>query len=593
MLFEHVRLKSRLLGPALLAVAAAATTALAVTLQSAHTVSVPGGVARDVIWISDTDLLSAADTRVVMIDAAGTVKRIFQGASDSIESVLISPDRRWVAATTSFGRELVLWDASTGRVIQRLRDEDLSAGFVADGSLLVQSENGLKLLNPLNGQRQSFPNPLKDDLWEVVTSADGQRVALRGEDRVIVLEASGSVVRELRTPGVTMVRFSADHSWLAAIGEDDAVALHLPTGRTIKVPDSSYSDQFTFIRNEGLILLNDGAMSAVDLVTGESHSIPVGTRTALALDANSSGNLAIGTYSGVWAGTGEESALLPLPATSVFYLGWQGGQFVTLNLDDQLIDEHGRPISPFIKRVGDLASTSASLWVSTRTAVAQVRGGQLNVVATLPDAAATDDRLNLTEGGVSAVLVRDRKLTVVTPGKATITPNLSNLSGEYVVDGALSSDGKTLNVLQNNAVLSEYTLATSKVRPVVDLPGLGLQLAVSRGGTRAALHVVQGKYTLSLLPPGATKPSRSLVLPSSGMKSDLSLRFSPDGKRLAVINQGLNVWLLDTATLGVLAKYGPLADRTQALAWSADGKQLAVGAGGPNDTAAITVLDVK
>ena len=125
-----------------------------------------------------------------------------------------------------------------------------------------------------------------------------------------------------------------------------------------------------------------------------------------------------------------------------------------------------------------------------------------------------------------------------------------------------------------------------------DLPGQGLQLAMGRGGSRAVISLTQGQYTLSILPPGATGPSRSITLPSSGMALDLNMRFSPDGKKLAVISQGRNVWLLDTATLAVLAKAGPFVDSTRTLAWSADGRELAVGAGLSGD-GAITVFTVK
>ncbi|WP_145999611.1 WD40 repeat domain-containing protein [Deinococcus sp. UR1] len=106
------------------------------------------------------------------------------------------------------------------------------------------------------------------------------------------------------------------------------------------------------------------------------------------------------------------------------------------------------------------------------------------------------------------------------------------------------------------------------------------------------ISLTQGQYTLSILLPGATGPSRSITLPGSGMALDLNMRFSPDGKKLAVISQGRNVWLLDTATLSVLAKAGPFVDSTRTLAWSADGRELAVGAGLSGD-GAITVFTVK
>ena len=109
-----------------------------------------------------------------------------------------------------------------------------------------------------------------------------------------------------------------------------------------------------------------------------------------------------------------------------------------------------------------------------------------------------------------------------------------------------------------------------------NLPWQGLQLAMGRGGSRAVISLTQGQYTL----------------PSSGMALDLNMRFSPDGKKLAVISQGRNVWLLDTATLSVLAKAGPFVDSTRTLAWSADGRELAVGAGLSGD-GAITVFTVK
>lgn len=80
------------------------------------------------------------------------------------------------------------------------------------------------------------------------------------------------------------------------------------------------------------------------------------------------------------------------------------------------------------------------------------------------------------------------------------------------------------------------------------------------------ISVTQGQYTLSILSPGATGPSRFITLPGGGLELELNMRFSPDGKKLAVISQGHNVWLLDTATLSVLAKADPFIDSTRKLA---------------------------
>ncbi|MBX8464743.1 WD40 repeat domain-containing protein [Deinococcus sp. RIT780] len=587
-------LKRRLLRPTLLTLGVSVTTALAAGFTSQRSVPVSGGTARSVLWLSDTELLSGADSRVVVTDTRGTVSRVYRGASDEVSAVWMSPERRWVASLNGWsGTEVTVWDAGTGELARRIRGEYLTGGFVQGDLLLVQSGENLSLWNLQNGERRPFPNPLGDDLTGVVTSRDGQRVALKSENTVVVTDAAGQVLQKLNAPGVGSVGFSANHEWLAFTGEEYTTAQHLPSGRTIRIPESWDVEQFTFVQDQGLFMFGEDTFYAVELATGKVERTPAKVGGAvLSTDTSSRGTLATGSYSGIRVGTGDGSSFLPLPAASVYWLGVHAGQFVTLGVDDRLVDEQGRPVSPVIRNVGDLTSTSGALWFSTSGSVSQLQGGQAKVVATFRDDDPSRDRLNVTEGGAGAVLERSRALRIVLPGRAPISPDLSKLSTSYLVGGALSADDRTLNVLQNDGTLSEYTVGTGRLRTVADLPGQGLQLAMGRGGSRAVISLTQGQYTLSILPPGATGPSRSITLPSSGMALDLNMRFSPDGKKLAVISQGRNVWLLDTATLAVLAKAGPFVDSTRTLAWSADGRELAVGAGLSGDDA-ITVFTVK
>jgi WD40 repeat protein len=73
-----------------------------------------------------------------------------------------------------------------------------------------------------------------------------------------------------------------------------------------------------------------------------------------------------------------------------------------------------------------------------------------------------------------------------------------------------------------------------------------------------------------------------------------SVRFSPDGKLLAVLTSELKnpLYVLDTATGAVLTRTGAFSTTSSLLAWSPNGQQLMVGAGTAGQPGSVTVFSV-
>lgn len=109
--------------------------------------------------------------------------------------------------------------------------------------------------------------------------------------------------------------FSANHEWLAFTGDKYTTAQHLPSGRTIRIPESWDVEQFTFVQDQGLFMFGEDTFYAVELATGKVERTPAKVGEAvLSTDTSSRGTLAIGSYSGIRVSTADGLSLQPLLA---------------------------------------------------------------------------------------------------------------------------------------------------------------------------------------------------------------------------------------------------------------------------------------
>ncbi|MFN0123714.1 MAG: WD40 repeat domain-containing protein [Blastocatellia bacterium] len=137
-----------------------------------------------------------------------TPLRRMEGHREWIESLVFSPDGKCLASGSD-DESVRIWDVATGRVLQVLK-HSVPAGtpghryvwqvsFTPDGQRLISNYNGQTLIWDLtNGKVISrLKGILTTRNESLAVSADGQRIAASGFDRVIVWNAAGDIARTI------------------------------------------------------------------------------------------------------------------------------------------------------------------------------------------------------------------------------------------------------------------------------------------------------------------------------------------------------------------------------------------------------------
>jgi signal transduction histidine kinase len=147
-------------------------------------------------------------------------------------ALAISPDARWVVASREVDRNLpVVWDARSGRIVQRLQSGEGSATFSPDGKfLMIASRTGLTCYSTSGWQR--LWRHSRDELLSyagiAAFTADSSMIAATmGNSRVEFFTAAGERLaawdaRELNF--IANLRFSADGRRLLAGGMEGRLA---------------------------------------------------------------------------------------------------------------------------------------------------------------------------------------------------------------------------------------------------------------------------------------------------------------------------------------------------------------------------------
>ncbi len=149
---------------------------------------------------------------------------------------------------------------------------------------------------------------------------------------------------------------------------------------------------------------------------------------------------------------------------------------------------------------------------------------------------------------------------------------------------ALSPDGRLIASGGHDHTVRIWDMATGKELAAVRMAGAGVSSLVFRGdGRLVASSPVPGKPPEVRMADAEVKRVRVLQL--SGSASTGAMALSPDGQKLAAAvasrqgpgaTRGIQIWDLDTGEPGPLLKD---EKPVEVLAWSGDGKTLAVGCG--------------
>lgn len=579
------------------------TAASALTLTPAQVYTLPGADTQFAAFLPGGRVAVNADNGILILDR--TLKTVigFYTLNGEIGGLAVSPDGRHVAAMNS--ETWTVWDVATGREVRSGRTAyDATLAFDAQGDLLTLDDGTLQRVTLSSGQRSDV---LGDgDIYGVVVSPDGTRAALTFEDRVqFVTLADGTVLAEAplsEEPAAPGASFSPDGQAVAVRTGSEALilragqdAVSVEGGEDLDPQD----DSLLFLNDTDLLAVFYGEAQRIDPQTGEASGEPFMLDTDGPVVAGPDGQL---------LALGSRVALLDpqdleAPATQENVLpssnAWTGafvgnvphaglGRFLNLSSMQELkVGGTGR--------LDTYLGQANNIWTLRGLDVAVRRAGVNVNVATL-DEDAEYDTLHASPDGTFAVAsgYYGMALMNATTGKLIRKVTAKQLNVEDIHDALPSPDGKGIYVIPHEGNVFRYDVATGKQTLAFKLPAdaEATEFQQSPGGTLAVVYLNENYDSfVGLLKPGATSAFKTLPFTDSVR----ALRFSPDGKRLAVLTNGSQnaLQVFDTATGALLTRTGKFNTSTGMLAWSQNGQQLMVGSGLLGKPGSVTVFDVK
>jgi WD40 repeat protein/tRNA A-37 threonylcarbamoyl transferase component Bud32/energy-coupling factor transporter ATP-binding protein EcfA2 len=191
-----------------------------------------------------TALSGSADHSLILWDVeTGEVLRRFEGHSDVVQSVTFSPDGR-TALSGSADHSLILWDLKTGEMMRRFEghsDIVHSVALSADGrtALSGSGDHTLILWNLETGEAIRRLEGHSDIVFSVALSPDGQAALSGSADRDLILWdlETGEAIRrfEGHTDWVTGVVFGPNgHTALSGSADTDLILWDLESGAEIQ-----------------------------------------------------------------------------------------------------------------------------------------------------------------------------------------------------------------------------------------------------------------------------------------------------------------------------------------------------------------------
>ncbi len=438
----------------------------------------------------------------------GEAEYVYQGAGAPLASVAISPDGRWVAAGGERGT-LVLWDAETGELVQRLEGHEPEAGGFGS-------------------------------VYGLAFHPKGDWLASAGEDKQIILwslpggDGKAEPLRQWEAPAaVASLAVRPDGALIASGGDDKAITLWDPqTAESVRTLDRHQAQ--------------------IAVVSGLAFS-PDGTRLASASYDNTAR---------LWdTKTGAQQAILKAHQGQVLGVAFSAdGRLVsTTGADARTIlwgAEDGSPLRAFTghRNYGmSVAVTDRPSEQDTAPLIASA-GMDRTIRVWDSDGAVTQRLYQGHEAGILGIAIHGENLYSAA-NDGTVRRWSLDLPRQRLLDlpsepasTAIAPDGGSVAVGLTDGSLRIYGLPDLDLRAEApDAHDDRLQrLAWSPDGKFLASA---GFDTLARLwrvgPEGKIEPLRDLT---GHERAVHAVAFSPDGKRLATAGYDGRIGLFDTAT---------------------------------------------
>jgi WD40 repeat protein/serine/threonine protein kinase len=483
-------------------------------------------------------LASASSDQTVKVWDAATGREMLtlKGHTDGVESVAFSTDGRRIASA-GWDKTAKVWDAATGQetlTLQGHTDGVRSVAFSPDGKRLASTSNDatVKVWDAATGQVTLTLKGHNAIVHSVAFSPDGTRLASASDDRTVRVWDAATGQELLRFNGNTSVVFSPDGSRLAAGLEQTVKVWDAATGQerltcsghTARVNGVAFSPDGSWLASAG----SDNTVKVWDVATGrELFTLKGHTRWVNCVVFSPDGSrLASASYDHtvrVWDVAGHDT--------------------LTITGDIQLFA--GVAFSPNGSRLASPCwDNTVMLWdAATGQETLKFRGHTREVysVAFSPDGS----RL------ASASSDKTVKVWDVTTGQEKLTlrgHTRDVFSVAFSPDGSrLASAGDDQTVKVWDAVTGRETLTfrghTRAVSSVAFSPD-GTQIASASGNTRSRAPDLDDQ-TVKVWDAATGHERLTLQGHTSQIKS---VKFSPDGTRIASASDDQTVKVWDAAT---------------------------------------------
>ncbi|MFC3832295.1 MULTISPECIES: WD40 repeat domain-containing protein [Deinococcus] len=576
--------------------------ASALTLQPARVVTVPGADT-DAAWpLTGGRWVVSADNAVMVLGPDLKVQRAWHTLQGSVRALAVSPQGTRVAAMTR--DRWAVWDLATGAELGRGLIYADNVGFDEAGNLLVVYDGAL-LRNTLTAGPERFEALDVGTTWEYfAASPDGTQAVLMNADIAQLVRLSdGEVLAEatlsddtdglgatFSPDGQAVVVRTGNEAFILRAGED---ATDIEDGSDLGTATSSVY----FTGNDRFVYVGGVRGQTYDALTGET----VGERFSVP----SSGGVARG-LNGTYLALGRGVARFN-PATRteqnrtvlVSSNTWLGaflpdGKFYAGVNDLRAVQDGARLNVGPLDDLLDLAASGGRVWTLNGLTVRVTENGRIRSLATL-DEDAEYDTIAATPDGTVAVASGYYGLAVLSARTGRVLSSVSSdeLDMEDIHAAIPTPDGRAVLIVPHEGHTMRYDVATGRLTTAFRLPGgVGATtLQATPSGTLAVGYTTEDdEESIALIRPGATTPYRSLPVPD-GVQS---MRFSPDGKLLAVLTygEGAALRIYDTVSGALLTSGGPLNSTTDLLVWSSTSRQLLVGSGVLGKPGSATVYNV-